>query len=101
MFRKFAVILAAFAIVSLLLAWSRFSAGHDHSPSEIWARTSGDGGYTWGRPIMLSLGRSGDYTLPVEVHMMQRFRRAVPPGGINPGCHDRQCGHIRRRACGL
>lgn len=44
---------------------------------EIMLVPSFDGGYTWGRPIMLSLGRSGDYTLPVEVHMMQRFRRAV------------------------
>jgi len=43
----------------LLLAWSRFTAGHDHSPSEIWARTSDDGGYTWGQPWILqdNIGR--------------------------------------------
>lgn len=43
----------------LLLAWSRFTAGHDHSPSEIWARTSADGGYTWGEPWLLqeNIGR--------------------------------------------
>ena len=43
----------------LLLAWSRFTDGHDHSPSEIWARTSADGGYTWSEPWMLqeNIGR--------------------------------------------
>ena len=37
----------------LLLAWSRFAAGDDHSPSEIWARTSRDGGYSWDTPYLL------------------------------------------------
>jgi len=37
----------------LLLAWSRFTAGRDDSPSEIWARTSADGGHTWGEPYLL------------------------------------------------
>jgi len=37
----------------LLLAWSRFLASDDHSPSEVWARLSRDGGYTWDAPYLL------------------------------------------------
>jgi|GEM_PF-6708581 len=36
-----------------------------------------DGGYTWSKPIVLDVGRSGNFTLPIELHMMQQFRRAV------------------------
>lgn len=36
-----------------------------------------DGGYTFGTPIVLDLGEAGDFTLPVELHMMQQFRRAI------------------------
>lgn len=46
-------------------------------PPEISIIPSFDGGYTWSRPIVLDIGRAGDFTLPIEVHMMQQFRRAV------------------------
>jgi len=46
-------------------------------PPKIALVPSFDGGYTWGRPIVLSVGRAGDFTLPIEVHQMQQFRRAV------------------------
>lgn len=36
-----------------------------------------DGGYTWGKEYILELGTRGDYTLPVELHLMKQFRRAV------------------------
>lgn len=36
-----------------------------------------DGGYTWSKPIIKSLGRRGDYTLPIEYHNIKQFRRAV------------------------
>lgn len=36
-----------------------------------------DGGYTWSKPIFLRLGELGDYSIPVEYHAMQQFRRAV------------------------
>lgn len=36
-----------------------------------------DGGYTWSKPIIKSLGRRGSYTLPIEYHNMKQFRRAV------------------------
>lgn len=36
-----------------------------------------DGGYTFGRAIIIDMGDAGDFTIPVEVHMMQQFRRAV------------------------
>lgn len=36
-----------------------------------------DGGYTWGKEYILELGTKGDYTLPVELHLMKQFRRAV------------------------
>lgn len=44
---------------------------------EVMIIPSFDGGYTFGKPIFLDLGESGDFTLPVELHMMQQFRRAV------------------------
>lgn len=46
-------------------------------PPEIMLIPSYDGGYTWSRPIFLSIGRAGDFTKPIEVHQMQQFRRAV------------------------
>lgn len=36
-----------------------------------------DGGYTFSAPILLDLGYQGEYTIPVELCMMQQFRRAV------------------------
>ena len=43
----------------LLLAWGRFRGPHDHSPADILARYSNDGGFTWGEPFLLqeNLGR--------------------------------------------
>ena len=46
-------------------------------PPEIMLIPSFDGGYTWSRPIVLDIGKAGAFTLPVEVHQMQQFRRAV------------------------
>lgn len=36
-----------------------------------------DGGYTWSKPIILSLGRRGDYSRQIEYHNVKQFRRAV------------------------
>lgn len=46
-------------------------------PPEIAIIPSFDGGYTFGRPIVLDIGRTGDYTKQIEVHQMQQFDRAV------------------------
>ena len=46
-------------------------------PAEVMVVPSFDGGYTWSKPIVVSIGRAGDFTKPVEIHMMQQFRRAV------------------------
>lgn len=37
----------------LLLAWTHFGGGQDHSGAEIWARRSADGGTTWDAPYLL------------------------------------------------
>lgn len=37
----------------LLMVWSKFSGPNDHSQGEIWARHSGDGGYSWDAPFLL------------------------------------------------
>lgn len=48
----------------------------ERSP-QVMIIPSFDGGYTFSTPIVLDLGEAGDFTLPVELHMMQQFRRAV------------------------
>jgi hypothetical protein len=44
---------------------------------KISVTPSFDGGHTWSREYILELGTRGDYTLPVELHLMKQFRRAV------------------------
>jgi len=61
------------AIVSLghgglLLAWSRFiGGGRDHSPAEIWARTSSNGGRVWDEPYLLQGNVGGCNVMSVSL----------------------------------
>ncbi len=47
------------------------------SARQLMIIPSFDGGYTFSKPIFVNLGELGDHTLPVEIDMMQQFRRAV------------------------
>ncbi|MHB0859493.1 MAG: sialidase family protein [Anaerolineae bacterium] len=51
----------------LLLAWSRFCGGHDHSAAEIWARQSADGGRTWEEPYLLQANIGGCNVMSVSL----------------------------------
>jgi len=49
-----------------------------YSNPKLMVECSFDGGYTFqSRPIWVDLGTLGDFTKPVEVHIMKQFKRAV------------------------
>lgn len=52
---------------------------HDAFPKpRLMIEASFDGGYTFqSRPTYIDLGSLGDFTKPIEVHMMRQFKRAV------------------------